>query len=103
RASRDVFDATAGYNFGAARFRVRGLGGEYSPVSLNGVVMNDLENGYASWSLWGGLNDVTRWAETSTGVSASRHGFGNVGGWSNINMRASQLRKGTRLSYALAN
>ena len=68
RASRDVFDATAGYNFGAARFRVRGLGGEYSPVSVNGIVMNDLESGYASWSLWGGLNDVTRWAESSTGT-----------------------------------
>jgi len=103
RASRDVFDATAGYNFGAARFRVRGLGGEFSPVSVNGILMNDLESGYASWSLWGGLNDVTRWAESSTGTSASRHSFGNVGGWSNIDLRASQLRKGTRLSYALTN
>lgn len=103
RSSRDVFNATAGYNFGAARFRVRGLGGEYSPISVNGIVMNDLESGYASWSLWGGLNDVTRWSENRTGVSASRYNFGNIGGWSNINLRASQLRKGTRLSYAMTN
>lgn len=103
RSSRDVFDATAGYNFGAARFRVRGLGGEFNPVSINGIVMNDLENGYASWSLWGGLNDVTRWAESRTGVSASPYGFGSIGRWSNIDLRASNLRKGTRLSYASAN
>jgi len=102
RSSRDVFNATAGFNFGAARFRVRGLGGEYSTVSLNGVPMNDLETGYASWSLWGGLNDVTRWAETHTGVSASPYNFGGISGWTNIEMRASQLRRGTRLSYAFS-
>ena len=31
RSSRDVFNATAGYNFGAARFRVRGLGVNSAP------------------------------------------------------------------------
>lgn len=103
RSSRDVFNATAGYNFGAARYRVRGLGGEYTPVSLNGIRMNDLESGFAIWSLWGGLNDVTRWGENRTGVNASPYSFGSIGGWSNIDMRASQLRKGTRISYAVAN
>ncbi len=103
RSSRDVFNSTAGYNFGAARFRVRGLGGEFSPVSINGILMNDMENGYASWSLWGGLNDVTRWSETGTGVSASRYNFGGIGGWSNLDLRASQLRKGIRVSYARTN
>lgn len=103
RSSRDVFNATAGFNFGAARYRIRGLGGEYTPVSLNGVRINDLESGFAIWSLWGGLNDVTRWGENRTGVNASPYSFGNIGGWSNIDMRASQLRKGTRVSYALAN
>lgn len=103
RSSRDVFNSTAGYNFGAARFRIRGLGGELTPMSLNGVMVNELESGYASWSLWGGLNDVTRWGETSIGVSASPYSFGGPGGWSNIDMRASKLRKGTRISYAMAN
>ncbi|MFZ1615863.1 MAG: hypothetical protein WAT41_00760 [Flavobacteriales bacterium] len=103
RSSRDVFNSTAGFTFGAARFRIRGLGGENSPVSLNGIVVNDLENGYASWSNWGGLNDVTRWSESRTGVGSSRFGFGGMGGWSNIDLRASQLRKGVRISYALTN
>lgn len=102
-SSRDVFSNTAGYDFGAARFRVRGLGGEFRPISLNGIPMNDLERGYASWSLWGGLNDVTRWPESRPGISASPFYFGGIGGWSNINLRASHLRKGTRLSYAMTN
>jgi hypothetical protein len=103
RSSRDIFNATAGYNFGAARFRVRGLDGEYSPITVNGILMNDLERGYASWSLWGGLNDVTRWSESRTGVSASPYNFGSIGGWTNIDLRASKLRRGIRLSYASTN
>lgn len=103
RSSRDVFANTAGFNFGAARFRIRGLDGEETAVSINGILINDLESGFASWSLWGGLNDVTRWAETRTGISASPYGFGGLAGWTNLDLRASNLRQGTRLSYASTN
>ncbi|MBP8823532.1 MAG: TonB-dependent receptor plug domain-containing protein [Flavobacteriales bacterium] len=103
RSSRDVFANTAGFNFGAARFRIRGLDGEENAVSVNGILVNDLESGYAPWSLWGGLNDVTRWTETRTGISSSPYGFGGMAGWTNLDLRASKLRKGTRLSYASTN
>lgn len=103
QSSRDVFNATAGFTFGAARFRIRGFDGENTLISLNGVLANDLETGYASFTNWGGLNDVTRWMETRTGVSASRYNFGGIGGYSEVNLRASDLRKGTRISYALSN
>ena len=102
-SSRDVFGSTAGYTFGAARFRIRGLDGDYNPVTVNGILMNDLDQGYASWSLWGGLNDVTRWAENQPRMGASRYNFGSLGGWSELDLRASQMRKGTRLSYASTN
>lgn len=103
QSSRDVFTATAGFNFGSARFRVRGLDSEFMPVSINGVLMNDLELGWASWSNWGGLNDVTRWMQVRTGLGASRINFGGMGGYTNIDVRPSQLRKGLRLSYASTN
>ncbi len=103
QSSRDVFTATAGFNFGSARFRVRGLDSEQMPVSINGVLMNDLELGWASWSNWGGLNDVTRWMQVRTGLGASRINFGGLGGYTNIDVRPSQLRKGLRLSYASTN
>ncbi|HEX2617425.1 MAG TPA: hypothetical protein VHL57_07770, partial [Flavobacteriales bacterium] len=66
-------------------------------------LVNDLETGLASFSNWGGLNDVTRWMETRTGISASRYNFGGIGGYSEVNLRATDLRKGYRLSYALSN
>lgn len=103
QSSRDVFTATAGFNFGSARFRVRGLDSEQMPVSINGVLMNDLELGWASWSNWGGLNDVTRWMQVRSGLGGSRINFGGLGGYTNIDVRPSQLRKGLRVSYASTN
>lgn len=103
QSSRDVFNSVAGFTFGQARFRIRGYDGENALMSLNGVLVNDLETGFATFTNWGGLNDVTRWLETRTGITPSRYNFGGVGGYSEIGLRASELRRGTRFSYALTN
>lgn len=103
QSSRDVFTSVAGFNFGNARFRIRGLGSENAVVLINGVRVNDLENGWASWSNWGGLNDITRYMKVSSSVSASEQTFGGVSGYSSMNVRASLARNGTRISYASSN
>ena len=103
QSSRDVFTAVAGFNFGSARFRIRGYDSENTLVTINGVLVNDLETGWAQWSSWAGLNDVTRWMQVRTGVGATRYNFGGVGGTTDINVRSSSLRKGLRVSYASAN
>jgi hypothetical protein len=102
QSSRDVFTSVAGYNLGSARFRIRGLDAENNIISINGVQVNDLETGWAPWSQWGGLNDVTRWMTVRTGIHPSPYNFGGIAGWSNIDTRASGLRKGLRMSYALS-
>lgn len=103
QSSRDVFTNVAGFNFSAARYRVRGYDSENFFVSMNGLNLNDPESGRAIWAFWGGLNDITRYQESKQGISASSYGFGGIGGFSNINSRASAIRKGSRISYALAN
>jgi len=103
QSSRDVFTSTASYNFGAARFRIRGLDPENTLFSINGVLVNDLETGWATWTNWAGLNDVTRWMTVRTGITASRLNFAGIGGFVELSMRASELRKGTRVSYASSN
>ncbi|HQW87154.1 MAG TPA: Plug domain-containing protein, partial [Flavobacteriales bacterium] len=103
QSSRDVFASTAGLSWGPARFRIRGLDGENTSVLINGILVNDPEAGWATWSQWGGLNDVTRSMEIRTGLSASRLVFAGIGGYSAINARASDQRRGTRISYALSN
>ena len=103
QSSKDVFSNIAGFNFSAARYRVRGYDSENFRVSMNGVNLNGHEGGRAIWAFWGGLNDITRYQESKAGISASSYGFGGIGGFSNIDARATAVRKGTKVSYALAN
>lgn len=103
QSSRDIFNSTAGFNFGVARYRIRGYDSENFIVTMNGVTLNNPETGRAIWALWGGLNDITRYQETKNGISSSPLTFGGIGGSSNINARPTSVRKGTNISYALAN
>ena len=103
QSSRDVFAATAGFNFSAARFRIRGYNSDKTVLFLNGIPMNDLETGWGTFYKWGGLNDITRYSETKSWLSANPYHFGGIGGYSNINAKATGVRKGSRLSYAATN
>lgn len=103
QTSRDVFTNVAGFNFSAARFRMRGYSSENYQVTMMGAPMNDMESGWAIWANWGGLNDVTRYPVSSTGLAAGQHSFGGLGGFSDINLRASSFRPGTRVSQAITN
>lgn len=102
-ASKDLFTQFAGFQFGSARFRMRGYSTENQQVMINGIPLNHPETGISSWSSWAGLNDVTRFTETRFGNVANRYGFSGVGGYTNIDSKASSFKKGTRISYASAN
>lgn len=101
--SDDIFDRNAGYNLSFSYFRPRGYDNENNTVYVNGALMNDPENGRASWSEWGGLNDATRNAETVSGLNPNNFGFGNVGGEENINMRASAIPHQHKFTYSISN
>ena len=103
QSSKDVFSSIASYNFSSSRFRPRGYDSQNQSVLINGVSLNNAETGRAIWAHWGGLNDITRYQQGSTGVSSNPFGFGGISGYSNIGARASDLRAGTRFSSALAN
>jgi CarboxypepD_reg-like domain len=103
QASRDVFLQAAAYNFGQARFSVRGIDNEYSNVMINGTTMNRVADGRPQYGDWGGLNDATRNQEFTNGSAPSDYAFGGVAGTQEINTRASIYRKGTRLSFLNTN
>lgn len=102
-ASRDVFVSTAAFVFGPARFRIRGFDSENTALYLNGIPVNELENGRLNWSQWGGLNDVLRNRSTNIGMGATDYAFGGIGGSSSIDTRASRQRKQIRLSWSKSN
>ena len=103
QSSKDVFARAAAFDFSGTFFRVRGLDSENGTMLLNGIKMNKAYNGRPQWSDWGGINDVMRNQDFIMGSKANEYAFGSVGGTTNVSMRASQYRKGTRISYASSN
>jgi hypothetical protein len=103
QSSRDIYLRTAAFEFSSSFFRIRGLDSENGKVLINGIEMNKLYNGRPQWSNWGGLNDVLRNQEFSNGLRASDYTFGGILGSTNINVRPSEQRTGTRISYASSN
>ena len=103
QASRDVFQQAAAFNWGQARFRIRGLDNQYGNTMINGISMNKIYDGRPQWSNWGGLNDATRNQEFTMGSTPSDYTFGNILGTQEINTRASFYRPGTRLTMSGTN
>lgn len=102
-SSLDVFQRTAAFEFSSSFFRVRGLDSDNSSVLINGIEMNKLYNGRPQWSNWGGMNDVLRNQELTTGLTPSNYNFGGVLGTTNMNTRASEMRSGGRITYSSSN
>lgn len=103
QSSKDAFQQAAAFNWGQARFRIRGLDSEHSTMMINGVSMNKLYDGRPQWGDWGGLNDALRNQEFSVGTAPSDYTFGGILGTQEINTRASIYRPGTRISFSGTN
>ena len=103
QATRDVYQQAAAFNWGQARFRIRGLDNEYGTTMINGVIMNKIYDGRPQWSNWGGLNDATRNQEFTMGSAPSDYTFGGILGTQEINTRASIYRPGSRISFSGTN
>ncbi len=102
-SSKDIFQRTAAFEFSPSFFRVRGLDSDNGSLLINGIVMNKVYNGRPQWSNWGGLNDVLRNQELTSGLTPSAYNFGGILGSTNINVRASQARPGGRVTYSSSN
>lgn len=102
-ASKDVYESVASYDFSTMRFKNRGYESAMQDIYFNGIKLNDANSGYGSWSLWSGLNDATRNQEVASRLNAFEYGVGGINGITNINARASQIRKGWRTSAVTAN
>ena len=102
-SSQDIFQRTAAFEFSSSFFRVRGLDSDNAKVLINGIEMNKQDTGRPQWSNWGGLNDVVRNQELTTGLAPSAYTCGGVLGTTNINTRASQYRRGGRITYSASN
>jgi hypothetical protein len=102
-AGRDPFLSAASFHFNAVRFRIRGYDADLFSTYMNGVPMENLDNGFTPYGLWGGLNDVLRNRDQVHGLKANPYAMGDIGGMTYFDTRASRQRKQTSINYAASN
>lgn len=79
-----VYATQQGGGDGDARVTIRGFNQRNVAVMIDGVPVNDMENGWVYWSNWFGLDAVTRTIQVQRGLGASKLALPAVGGTINI-------------------
>lgn len=102
-AGRDALSNAAAFNLSTARFRMRGYFNEDSDVLINGMPMNDLDDGRVLWTAWSGLNDVFRGQTQVINMQENDFTFGGIGGATYIDLRASDQRPQKKAVYSFSN
>ncbi len=79
-----VYATEQGGGDGDARITIRGFSQRNVAVMIDGIPVNDMENGWVYWSNWFGLSAVTRSIQVQRGLGASKLALPSVGGTINI-------------------
>ena len=98
-----VYATKAGGGFGDSRINVRGFDQRNTAVMINGVPVNDMENGAVYWSNWAGLSDVTSAMQVQRGLGSSKLAIASVGGTINVLRRAADKKREGNVMFGLGN
>lgn len=79
-----VYATQQGGGAGDARVNVRGFNQRNVAIMINGVPVNDMENGWVYWSNWDGVGDATSSIQMQRGLSAVNLATPSIGGTMNI-------------------
>ncbi len=83
-ATPGVYATQQGGGEGDARVSVRGFSQRNVGVMIDGVPVNDMENGAVYWSNWFGLDAITGGIQVQRGLGATKISMPSVGGTINI-------------------
>ncbi|MCO5268606.1 MAG: TonB-dependent receptor [Brumimicrobium sp.] len=83
-ATPGVYATQQGGGEGDARVSVRGFSQRNVGVLIDGVPVNDMENGAVYWSNWFGLDVITGGIQVQRGLGATKISMPSVGGTINI-------------------
>jgi iron complex outermembrane recepter protein len=103
KSTPGVYATKGGGGFGDSEIRLRGFESENIAVLINGIPVNDMENGRVYWSNWAGLSDVTRFMQVQRGLGASKVAVPSIGGTINIVTRTTDAKEGGSVFYSLGN
>lgn len=91
-----VYSTENGGGAGDARISVRGFNQRNVAIMINGVPINDMENGWVYWSNWDGLGDATSSIQVQRGLSAVNLATPSIGGTMNIITDPTALKFGVK-------
>ncbi len=103
RKTPSIYVTKAGGGFGDSRINVRGFDQRNTAVMINGIPVNDMENGWVYWSNWAGLADVTSSLQVQRGLGATKLAVAAVGGSINIVTNAADQKKGGAAGVSIGN
>jgi hypothetical protein len=103
KSTPGVYATKQGGGFGDSRINLRGFNSENVAVLINGVPVNDMENGRVFWSNWAGLSDVTSAMQVQRGLGASKVAVPSTGGTINILSKTTDINKGGSVSMSTGN
>ena len=103
KSTPGVYATKAGGGFGDSRINLRGFNSENVAVLINGVPVNDMENGRVYWSNWAGLSDVTSAMQVQRGLGAVKVAVPAVGGTINILSKTTDVNKGGSIIMGTGN
>ncbi|WP_316789833.1 TonB-dependent receptor [Pedobacter frigoris] len=92
-----------GGGFGDARINMRGFQSANIAVLINGIPVNDMEDGRVFWGNWSGLTDVTSSIQSQRGLGASKVAVPSLGGTINIQTKTTDVKKGGFIYQGLGN
>ena len=92
-----VYSTVTGGGAGDARINVRGFNQRNTAVMINGVPVNDMENGWVYWSNWDGLGDAATSIQLQRGMSAINLATPSIGGTLNVITDPSRREPGYNL------
>ncbi len=89
-----VYSTGQGGGAGDASLNIRGFNQRNVAVMINGVPVNDMENGWVYWSNWDGLGDATSSIQVQRGLSAVNLAVPSIGGTMNMITDPTEMKKG---------
>ncbi|MDO9547622.1 MAG: TonB-dependent receptor [Candidatus Marinimicrobia bacterium] len=98
-----VYATEQGGGAGDARVSVRGFNQRNVAVMINGVPVNDMENGWVYWSNWDGVADATSSIQLQRGLSAVNLAAPSIGGTMNILTDPTALKAGGKFKQEFGN
>lgn len=82
---------------------MRGFDNSNIAVMINGIPVNDPENGIVYWSNWASLSDAASVIQSQRGIGSGKVASPSVGGTINIITKGIETTQGGSISYGLGN